>query len=178
METTTTPANDLQDILTLTDKSDNDIDFCDTSSCSSPGSDQETDLQQYEIDEISEQFQYKKSESRYYATILINGKEITGLLDSGANVTVIGRNAEEFLKNIKAKWYLANKSHRKIRTADGTTHSLDRYATFEVEFNGKKFPLIIYVIPALSQKINFGYRFLASLPNSTIHIGNSQRHRT
>lgn len=86
-------------------------------------------------------FEMRPIDNRPYAKVKILGDEIEGLLDSGANVTVLGVGCHEKVK----RWNLAVRPiNTNVRTADGTGRMASGYVDIPFEFNGKQ-----HVIPTL-----------------------------
>lgn len=71
-------------------------------------------------------------DNRPHAKVKILGREIVGLLDSGANLTVLGHNSENFIKQLKLPLipFISN-----IKTADGTSHLVTSYVDLPIYYN-------------------------------------------
>lgn len=64
----------------------------------------------------------------------INSRKVQGLLDSGANCTILGKGALDFLKSVNLKKYHFQTN---LQTADGTNHQADVYVNLPITFNNK-----------------------------------------
>lgn len=93
---------------------------------------------------------------RPYAEVVLLGKNVIGLLDTGASVSCLGSQAAlEFLSsNIPYK-----KLHTTVNTADGKPQHISGVFTTDIVFRGKSLPLTIYVVPNLSQNLILGIDF-------------------
>jgi len=74
------------------------------------------------------------SDRRPYATVYIEGIKITGLLDSGATVSVLGRGCETLLKNLEE---ITQNFRSSVTTADGNNHHVRGFVKCNVEFRNK-----------------------------------------
>jgi transposase InsO family protein len=101
---------------------------------------------------------YLKFDNRPFISVDIFGFKLMGMLDSGANVTVMGRDSLsviEFLGlNINEK---ANKSG--VQTADGSRHDIVGLVNVPFTFNNKTCMVDTYVVPTLSKQLYCGMNF-------------------
>jgi hypothetical protein len=95
-------------------------------------------------------------DERPHITVQVYGHEIRGLLDSGANCTILGKGAVEFINRLNIKTRPAD-TH--VRTADGTTHVALQCSDLPFVFNGKCNIVKTLIIPSLSQKLILGINF-------------------
>lgn len=93
---------------------------------------------------------------RPYASITIRGKELVGLLDSGASVSCFGSGAHELLSNLDVS-FIPNKST--VKTADGSSQEIIGTCDLLVKFNGLTKNIKFYVIPSLTQQLYLGVDF-------------------
>lgn len=86
----------------------------------------------------------------------IFGDELTGLLDSGANVSVLGRGAEKYILNWKIDKHVRNAT---IRTADGTKLSAKNSVLLPVEYNNKRKFIQFLIAPEICKPVILGMNF-------------------
>lgn len=79
-----------------------------------------------------------------------------GLLDSGANVSIIGGEGDKYIKKWGVEQIKINKS---IKTADGTPHLVSKMIRVPVNYHGKTKQIDILVVPSMSKKIILGTNF-------------------
>lgn len=93
---------------------------------------------------------------RPHATIKIENVKISGLLDSGASISCLGRGAVEFIEsnNLKIK-----KLNCAVNTADGAPQEIIGYTDVSVTFNNESKPIRLYLVPSLSQELYLGVDF-------------------
>lgn len=88
--------------------------------------------------------------------MLIGNREFHGLLDSGANCTILGKGALDFIRSINLKKY---NFRTNLRTADGTSHQADIYVNLPITFNNKTHTVPTLVVPSLSNQLILGMDF-------------------
>ena len=93
---------------------------------------------------------------RPYADILIAGLPIRGLMDSGAEISVLGAGAEQFIQQAGIRMY--NKSSS-LSTASGEAQPIIGYIRARVSFCGKHHMFRFFVAPGLTQKLYLGVDF-------------------
>ena len=95
-------------------------------------------------------------DKRPFAKVNICNVDIFGLLDSGANVSVFGRNCEEFIKrnNLKIKKICSS-----IATANGDRQKILGFCTLPVNYKGISRELVFYFAPSLQQELYLGINF-------------------
>lgn len=96
------------------------------------------------------------SDVRPHAVININGEEINGLLDSGASISCLGRDAFRTLHRCNIKW---KELESDVATASGEKQKVIGYADVEVTFQGKIKQIRLYIIPSLAQELYLGVDF-------------------
>lgn len=97
---------------------------------------------------------------RPYATITINSKTITGLLDSGATVSVLGRGAIALLEELGVKY---KKVQSNITTADGTKNTIEGYVWLPVVFGNQTENIQFCIVPNLKSPVYLGIDFWQNL---------------
>lgn len=105
---------------------------------------------------ISETVLDKRTDLRPYATIEILGVTLTGLLDSGASVSVLGEGSIQFLEE-------ANVQYRPlkalVKTACGAPQSIIGRVKLNVKFKGIVKEIDFCICPSLTQPIYLGIDF-------------------
>lgn len=110
-------------------------------------------------------------DNRPHAEVSILGEKITGLLDSGANASVLGQNAQELLEKLQ----ISTKPYDvEIRTADGTKHKVTQYADIPFVYNGKCKIIPTLILPDVSAKLILGMDFWNSFNIQPQIIGSLQ----
>lgn len=98
----------------------------------------------------------KFSDNRPYGNIKIEGVDKQGLLDSGADISVLGNNALDFLNSICKKY---TKITSKVSTSDGTSNSVVGIVNLNVKYKGLEKQHRFYIVPTLSQEVYLGFDF-------------------
>lgn len=99
------------------------------------------------------------NDNRPHAVVRIFSDELTGLLDSGANVTVLGNGCEELID----KWGIeSNNKRMTVCTADGTKLRSHGSITLPLEYNGKRKYIKAIIIPEISKQLILGMNFWQS----------------
>lgn len=95
-------------------------------------------------------------DNRPHVTVKILDKELIGLLDSGANASVLGKGADELLNKLKimTKPYKIN-----VKTADGTTYTVNEYADLPFEYNGQCRIISTLIVPNIATNLILGMDF-------------------
>nr|XP_041631159.1 uncharacterized protein LOC121502206 [Drosophila kikkawai] len=96
------------------------------------------------------------SDPRVFAEVLIQGKRVTGLLDTGASVNVLGRGSRELLEEIGVRM---EKYVSIVKTAAGEDRSIIGRVHVPVQFKGVEKVLTFYVCPYLEQAMYLGIDF-------------------
>lgn len=96
------------------------------------------------------------NDDRPFAKIQILGKSQLGLLDSGANVSVLGKDCISFLKENKISYRALDTT---IRTANGAKQSVIGFCTLPVVFKGVEKDVVFYLVPTLGQSVYLGVNF-------------------
>lgn len=95
-------------------------------------------------------------DNRPYANVSIGQKQIQGLLDSGANCTILGKGALEFIKANNLKQHTVNTV---LKTADSTNHTANSYVNLPIRFKNKTRTVATLVVPSLSKGLILGMDF-------------------
>lgn len=102
---------------------------------------------------------YNIDDNRPHVEVFINNNKIVGLLDSGANCTILGKGSLALIKELKLVKY----SHTNfIKTADGTLHSANISVDIPITFNNKTIVMSVLAVPTLSKKLILGMDFWTS----------------
>lgn len=102
----------------------------------------------------------KDNDNRDYVLIDILGITYVGLLDSGANRTVINSELAKTLKGLGLKTYRSQ--DLQVATADGNRHNITEIIDVPVKFNGRFNVVRMMVMPNLSQKVLLGKDFFTT----------------
>lgn len=78
------------------------------------------------------------------------------MLDSGANVSIIGKEGDKYIKGWGVKKLDINKS---IKTADGTPHLVTKMINVPINYHGKTKFIDILVVPSMTKKFILGTNF-------------------
>lgn len=97
-----------------------------------------------------------RNDNRPYAEVYVGKKKLIGLLDSGADVTVLGKNAEKLIEELNLQKYEVNAS---VRTADGTKHNVSTYVKIPFTYDAHTHTISTLVIPTLSKQLILGMDF-------------------
>lgn len=95
-------------------------------------------------------------DNRPHAEVHIHSVKLVGLLDSGANCSILGRGSEDLLK------YLQLKTHDEsaiIRTADGTSHNVVKGVQLPITYDGKQLTISVLVVPSIAKELILGMDF-------------------
>lgn len=96
-----------------------------------------------------------KNDRRPHLAVDINGFVIDGLLDSGANITILGKGNDELVKSLKINAPITKPLS--IRTADGTTHSTRADIPYTTNGTTKTVPTLL--IPTITTQLILGTDF-------------------
>lgn len=94
---------------------------------------------------------------RPYGTIEVFGEKLVGLIDTGANVSILGKEAIQFLEKHKVEM---TKVAMKVRTAGGSCHNIVGKILCNVTFKGNSKEILIFIAPSLTQKLYLGNDFV------------------
>lgn len=97
-----------------------------------------------------------EEDQRLYANISIAGISYKGLLDSGANVSILGKGSEVFLNHPSVKFHSLPST---VKTAGGETQRVFGYVTATFKYGQKSGVHTFYIVPSLSQDLYLGIDF-------------------
>lgn len=97
-----------------------------------------------------------RNDRRPHVEVEINGHKIVGLLDSGANVTMLGRGAEYIFDTLPAA---ISKVGTKIRTADGSVHATTNVIDLPYTMIGQTRTITTLIIPTIASQLILGTNF-------------------
>lgn len=97
-----------------------------------------------------------EQDNRPYAEINVLGHKITGLLDSGAQVTIIGGNFENILDLRNISHTLVNQI---VKTADGTQHTVNKVYHLPVSHDGVTNIINALYVPSMPNTLILGIDF-------------------
>lgn len=108
------------------------------------------------VADVAVAFDMRPKDNRPYAKVRICGEDIDGLLDSGANVTVLGVGCLDKVK----RWNLPVKPvNTNIRTADGTNRVVSGYVDVPYEFNGERHVIATLLLEHVTKDLILGTDF-------------------
>lgn len=103
-----------------------------------------------------EEFQIGE-DPRPHAKVVINNIEITGLLDSGASISCLGKDAYSNLTKCNLRWKEYGGAY--IQTASGQSQTIDGYTDATIHFQGKSNKIRLYIVPSLTNHLYLGIDF-------------------
>lgn len=96
---------------------------------------------------------------RPFVTLSIAGKEIKGLLDTGASVSILGKGCVELLESANLKYRQVQGAG--VTTADGSKNPIIGYITLLVTYNNMTKPIQFFLVPSLDSDLFLGVDFWA-----------------
>lgn len=102
-----------------------------------------------------ERFQETK-DPRPYVSVKIEGKEVKGLLDSGATVSLLGKQCREIAEELNLQIFPYVSA---ISTASGQRHRILGKIIVNIEYKDKTREIILYLCPDLQQDLYLGTDF-------------------
>ena len=106
--------------------------------------------------EILESTLIQCSDDRPFAEVKVLNEPLLGLLDSGANVSVLGKNCLSFLEKVNISFNPINSA---IKTASNAKQEVIGYFTLPIFFKGVTKNIDFYLVPSLTQNAYFGINF-------------------
>lgn len=103
---------------------------------------------------VEELFIRLEGDNRPFAKVCVLGKELIGLLDSGAQRTVLGYGCKKLLREWKLKIFPAEIA---LKTASGSQVEVEGCVHLPVTFNNENKIISALVAPKLKQKLILGY---------------------
>lgn len=123
------------------------------------------------------------SDNRAFLQVKIGHSLALGLVDSGANITCLGKNAFDFLSKSSLTYTPLATC---VKTADGNSKPIVGYIKSSISFRGQSEEFVIFIAPDLLQELYLGIDFIKKFqlaPNifpssniSEISISNPLRH--
>ncbi|KAM8701527.1 hypothetical protein ACLKA7_012110 [Drosophila subpalustris] len=97
-----------------------------------------------------------RTDPRVFAEFSLGGRQMRGLLDSGASVSLLGRGCRELAEelNLPVKPYVST-----VRTASGEDRSIIGRLVVAVEYKGEVKEVVLYLCPYLEQTAYLGIDF-------------------
>lgn len=116
----------------------------------------ESDTGEAETPHISTLVENIPHDNRPYVRVKLAGKEMLGLLDSGACISLIGGESELYIDpKHRAK---ANRT-RKVKTADGTSHEVEAIVNLPVTYNNMRRKIELLIVPGIPKSLILGTNF-------------------
>lgn len=97
-----------------------------------------------------------QNDGRPYARIHLGNLEIFGLLDSGASISVLGKNCLETLKKLNINYTPIDSS---LKTADGGCQKVVGFVNISVTYENITKDVMFYLSPTLRQSVYLGINF-------------------
>lgn len=97
-------------------------------------------------------------DNRRYINVDIFGYNLLGMLDSGSNVTVLGKDSLYLIKELELEIHEVTKKI-KVQTADGNPHQVSGIVCVPFNFNNKTEVISTFVVPSLSKRLYLGMDF-------------------
>lgn len=95
-------------------------------------------------------------DQRFHAAVEIAGENFVGLLDSGAQISVVG---SKFVELVASGRLRAKRSHYSIRTADGTVHNTAQVVTLPIKYCGTVQEIEAPIMESLQHDLILGVDF-------------------
>lgn len=93
------------------------------------------------------------SDPRPYVNIHIAGKNIAGLLDSGATHSFLGKNSLNVLRDAKIEFHRLGSF---VKTADGTRNRVEGYVYLNVRYAKRQKSIKFLIVPTLEGELYLG----------------------
>ena len=97
-----------------------------------------------------------ENDNRPHAVITVLGRSVTGLLDSGANCSLLGGKAIKMVEELQLKKGTVKGG---IQTADGTKHGIETFVNLPIAYNGRNENLPTLLVPSLPDCVILGMNF-------------------
>lgn len=98
----------------------------------------------------------EENDNRPFQSVNILGKNLSGLMDSGASISCLGRDAEKSLKSINKSIV---KFYSSLRCAGGSKQDIIGFVFLPVTFLGQTKEVKFFVAPGLIQELYLGCNF-------------------
>lgn len=96
-------------------------------------------------------------DNRPFVMIRINIQKLLGLLDSGANCSVLGKNCYQIIEDLGGLELISRTGS--IRTADGSEHMVNYLVQLPIEFNDRVVTIPTLLVPSLDKDLILGMDF-------------------
>lgn len=103
---------------------------------------------------------------RPYVEVSINGFQMKGMLDSGAQISCLGKDCLDFVRKTNIQ-YKQIPRLRYVKTASGQSQEIIGYFNARVCFQKKEHTLTLFLIPSLEQTLYLGTDFWAAFEIAT-----------
>lgn len=97
-----------------------------------------------------------EDDNRPHAGITVLGKQLTGLLDSGANCSLLGGKHLKIIEELKLT---KGKVLGGVQTADGTKHDITEFVNLPIAYNGRNETLPVLLVPSMPSCVILGMNF-------------------
>lgn len=97
-----------------------------------------------------------RKDSRPYAQVELWGNALSGLLDSGSEITVLGSGSVEFLRENDIEFRSLKAS---VSVANGSPSQIIGRTQTKITYKGETKDITIYIAPGLTQSLYLGYDF-------------------
>lgn len=97
------------------------------------------------------------SDNRTFLQVKIGHSFTIGLVDSGANITCLGKNSESFLEKCGLTYTPLNTS---VKTAGGNSKPIVGYIKTSITFRGHSEEFTVFIAPSLVQELYLGIDFI------------------
>lgn len=98
-------------------------------------------------------------DNRPYAKVAFGPIEVFGLLDSGASISVLGKDCLQFLEKLQLKY---TPIYTSLKTADGNKQNVIGFLEIDTLYNKISKKILFYLSPSLSQHLYLGINFWKS----------------
>jgi len=95
-------------------------------------------------------------DNRPHAVINVLGRELTALLDSGANCSLLGGGNVQIIEQLQLRRGIVE---GQIKTADGTQHRINNFARIPVVYNNRNDTIPMLLVPTLPDCVILGMDF-------------------
>lgn len=99
---------------------------------------------------------YQPQDNRPYASVEVFGKQMIGLLDSGASISILGNGCYDLAKQLDLCLFQIDSS---IATADGSVHGISHCAYVPYTFKGKTEIVLTVLSEAVANPLVLGIDF-------------------
>lgn len=106
--------------------------------------------------EVSELKLGVENDNRPFATVDVLGVKLIGLLDSGAQISILGTGSENLVKRLKLKLLPTT---TKLSTAGGFQLKVLGYVNLPITFNGQTKIVTTLVAPLMTRRLILGMNF-------------------